>query len=88
MKKKVYCKNCKYDGFLDSQETSKLSRIKGWPFCNRENKPDKEKVFIKSKYINVKYKPRITSGKIKKIDRNKDGECVLYEKKWWKFWVK
>ena len=59
--KKVYCKNCKYNGgaFLNFGEE--------WKWCKMKNEYTGSEM---DEYSTLK------------IERNKDGECIYYKRKW------
>ena len=68
---KVYCRNCKHD-----------SSMFLWPseWCNYEDHTAKKDDFTGTLI-------RAKSWPTKKMERNKDGNCKYYQRKWWKLWV-
>lgn len=74
MKNKVFCKNCKYfKEYLPNGYTG-ISMYR--PRC------------IYKKYSYDKYRNIYFLEYTGSLNDNKNGECLSYKRKWWKFWVK
>ena len=73
---KVYCKNCKHFILAVYDDYGAYS-----DYCNAANG-------IKDDPIYGKYLDRPRPDVHSENYPNKNGDCVKYERSWWKFWVK
>jgi len=84
--KKVYCKNCKYNGGLLASSYS-YSGVKGWKWCEAKVKDDS----AWGDYLKGKEFTGLTGfikKTIRKSELNHEGNCSYYKRSWYKFWVK
>ena len=88
MNKKVYCKNCKYNG------ESMFMGSSYWEFCeNKQAEADKREELEKDRIIEKQEYNKFTDITdntdkvvVAKSDFNEEGKCKYYKRKWWKFW--
>ena len=80
---KVYCSSCRFNGgFYNLFSDWRWCEVKTLnPYYKEEHGASSEFTGKFSSPPGGMYLP------MRKIEKNKDGNCKHYQKQWWKFWV-